>query len=61
VVPANTGVSCRTVYQVHEDDIEGTFTANSLLVQIDSLLASGGLGVVGRIDATFLHEHSKHF
>lgn len=60
MVPAHTGISCRTIYQVHEDDIEGTFTASSLLVQIDSLLASGGLGVVGCIDATFLYEHSKH-
>jgi hypothetical protein len=60
VVPSNTGVSCRTIYQIHEDDVEGVFTAGSLLVQVDGLLASGGLGVVGCIDATFLHEHGEH-
>jgi hypothetical protein len=60
MVPAHTGVPCRTVYQVHENNIEGTFTAGSLLVQIDSLLTSHSLGIVGRIDATFLYEHSKH-
>ena len=60
MVSARTGISCRTNYQVHEDDIEGIFTASSLLIQIDSLLASGGLGVVGCIDATFLYKHSKH-